>query len=263
MSCELSASDRGLLYGDGIFTTICFKGGALQLWPYHLERLQQGCRRLSIPEPGEEELLAQLEPFLSAGEDRVVKIIITRGTGGRGYSMPSEASPSVLISEHPLPGHYSQWRQHGIRLGVCRQHLGHQPMLAGLKTLNRLEQVLLKKELDDSGFDEALVLDLDAKVTEAVSANIFWRHQGQIYTPNLELSGVCGVMRRWVIELCEKYGRKVREVRACVEELAAADEIWLTNALLGIAPVREFTKRSYVDWSVSRWLQEQPCVALT
>lgn len=253
-STLISAFDRGLAYGDGFFTTVCIHQGLPVFWERHVQRLQTCAQRLQFPSFSFESLYQNCVDQAAGAEWATVKILVTRGTGGRGYSSLGCLSPSVLVSCHPYPLHYLDWQHKGIRLGVCQQQLGHQPMLAGLKTLNRLEQVLLKSELDEHGWAEALVLDIQDHVIEAVSANVFWRKDKRIFTPDLQQAGVCGVMRSFVMQSLAAQ-TPVEPVHAGLDVLLQADEVWITNALMGIVPITGIQDVDYQNHDMATQLQ--------
>ena len=250
-------------YGDGCFTTMLVEQGQIRLWPYHLARLQKTVDVLAITPPDWQavtDTVHALAPTLCAPEtvtsvpvDKAgIKILISRGSGGRGYSPTGCHDTQVVISTFGWPEHYSQWQQDGITLGICQQRLAHAPMLAGLKHLNRLEQVMLKREVEQQGGVDAIALDIDGNVVETVASNLFWRRGDQVYTPDLELSGVAGVMRRHVIELLKAMGYHTRLVKAPIDSVLAADEVFITNALMALVPINEihgvmFTERQTVS----------------
>lgn len=238
----LSAVSRGWQLGDGHFTTVHAKFGRLLNWPYHEARLSAACLRLQMPMPDWSLVKAQALSCLEVTSDQVLRITLVRGAGGRGYSMQGCTDTQVLLNTAAFPAHYYRWREQGIAVGVCQGRLGTSPLLAGLKTLNRLEQVLLKAELDAQAWPEALVLDGQRRVVEAVTANVFWREGETIYTPNLTELGVWGSMRAW----CADYlGARLVHTQALLPRLLAADEVWLTNALMGIVPVTAITQSHF------------------
>ncbi|WP_319784139.1 aminodeoxychorismate lyase [Oceanisphaera sp. IT1-181] len=229
-----SAVSRGWQLGDGHFTTVYAKHGQLHHWAYHEARLTAACARLQMPVPNWADVKARAQACLDEHSDQVLRITLVRGAGGRGYSMQGCTDTQVLLNTAPFPAQYYQWREQGITIGVCQGRLGNSPLLAGLKTVNRLEQVLLKAELDAQHWPEALVLNSQHQVVEAVTANVFWREGEVIYTPDLTELGVWGIMRAW----CADYlGARLMHTQALLPRLLAADEVWLTNALMGIVPV--------------------------
>ncbi|MDX1301110.1 aminodeoxychorismate lyase [Photobacterium sp.] len=241
-------ADRAMQYGDGCFTTILVDQGKPQLWPLHLQRLQKNVSALYITEP-DWAILAQLvrQRAASYSDKGVVKVLISRGVGGRGYSGIGCDDTQVVVSDFAWPQHYAQWQRDGIELGVSQQRLGLVPMLAGLKHLNRLEQVLLKREAESRGWQDAVVLDVNGHVTETTASNIFWRNGKTIYTPELDASGVHGVMRAHVIELIIGTGYCVEFVKKPLEGLLLAEEVFITNALMALVSVTKINDRDFPE----------------
>ena len=145
----------------------------------------------------------------------------------------------MIISDFAWPAHYASWQRQGIALGVCQQRLALNPMLAGFKHLNRLEQVLLKQEAERNGWQDAVALDVNGEVVETIASNIFWRKGETLYTPPLDMSGVHGVMRAHVIELIAGSGYCLEFVKKPLDVLLYADEVFITNALMALVPVTE------------------------
>ncbi len=133
----------------------------------------------------------------------------------------------------------------GVKLCRVNTALGINPALAGLKHLNRLEQVLIKAELEAKEADEALVLDTAGLLVECCAANLFWRKGKQLFTPDLSGCGVAGVARQRLLRLAERLGYRVAQVRAAPETLDRADEVLISNALLPLLPVRQIEFRHY------------------
>lgn len=250
----LTALSRAWQLGDAHFSTLHAYRGQLRQWRYHLARLQDACIRLQMPMPDWQAVEAAALAAIEPDGDQVLRITLVRGTGGRGYSMTGCGDTTVVLNCAAFPDHYYQWRNQGIRLGVCSGRLGHSALLAGLKTVNRLEQVLLKAELDANSWPEAVVLDNDAKVVEAVTANLFWREGAHIYTPDLSMAGVCGTVRAW----CQDYlGPRLTMTDTGLDRLLAADEIWLSNALMGLVPVTAIGEQCFPpDFIITRELQQ-------
>ena len=254
---SISARDRGLAYGDGHFTTLLIQEGRARYWPEHLARLQQGCTRLAISPPCWTTLAAELDTLIADQALAVAKIVLTRGEGGRGYDGTGCQQTSRILSLAPYPMHYQDWQRTGISIGVCQQRIGDSPMLAGLKTLNRLEQVLLKDELAKQGAVEGIVLNCRGFLVEGVSANLFWRRGSTVFTPDLGHGGVDGIMRRQVMSLLRQMGIELRIVEAPLESLWQAEEVWLTNTLMGLVPVTRIEHKEYDSQQVVHRLQEQ------
>jgi 4-amino-4-deoxychorismate lyase len=242
---RLPVADRGLHYGDGLFETIAIVDGRPCLWDRHLARLRAGCERLAIPPPAPK-LLTDEARSLSHGHDRaVLKVIVTRGEGGRGYRPPKPATPRRVLRITPWPNYPEGWRSQGVRVRYCRTRLGDQPLLAGLKHLNRLEQVLARAEWDDPDLAEGLMLDLDGRVVEGTQTNLFAVAGGRLLTPPLDRCGVAGVVRGLVIDLAAGLGLPVTEQPLEPARLERVDALFLTSALAPLWPVRELPGRSF------------------
>lgn len=226
-------TDRSFQYGDGLFTTIKVKDGKVMLWNLHLQRLVSGAKALLIHAFDTDELTHRVQQAISASE-QVIKVLISRGQAGRGYSPQGIDVPCCYISTATLPD-YSLWQQQGLRLGIADFKLAQQPALAGLKHNNRLEQVLIKAELAQSGFDELVVLDQSGAVIEVSAANLMFSKNGQWFTPKLDQAGINGVMRQYLMSQ-----RQVTEARYSLADLQQADALLICNALMGVVPVTEF-----------------------
>lgn len=252
----LESSDRGLHYGDGIFETLAVRDGHCEFWDAHLQRLTLGCRRLGLTVPAASVLQAEARVLSEGLQQGVLKIILTRGSGGRGYRVPETVQTRRMLSVSSWPAYPDGYAQHGVRIRVCELRLSHQPVLAGLKHLNRLEQVLARMEWSDPAIAEGLMLDRDNQLIEGTFTNLFVVANNRIITPRLELCGVAGVMRALIMQLSNTLGLDCREGQLTVNELRQADEIFLTNSIIGLWPVA-----ACGDWSapvgpVTRRLQE-------
>jgi 4-amino-4-deoxychorismate lyase len=203
-------------------------------------RLQRDCKRLAIPFCDFSNLRSVLNAV--AAEHRngrhVVKVLISRGEGGRGYSPVGCEPPNFHLSIHSYPSHYEDWPNNGISLGLASLRLAKQPLLAGIKHLNRLEQVLIKCELIEQNLDDLLVLDTDDRVIECSAANVFWySKQSGWYTPKIEYSGVAGVMREAIIAFMKTHKVSLQLGHHCIDSFIAADAVIVCNSLMGIIPV--------------------------
>jgi 4-amino-4-deoxychorismate lyase len=224
----LDPLDRGLQYGDGLFETVAWRGGAPRLAEFHLERLASGCDRLGLPRPGERALLAEMAEAAGAAE-ATVKVIVTRGSGPRGYRPPSVPSPRRIVAGFGSPAlPHGPWHAR-----LCRMRLGRNTALAGLKHLNRLEQVLARAEWDDPGIHEGLMLDDLGRVVCGTQSNLFMAAGGRLVTPRVDECGVAGVMRRAVLAWARACGLDTAEAHVTLEDLRAADEVFVTSALVG------------------------------
>lgn len=241
----LAVTDRATQFGDGCFTTARIAAGRVAFLSAHLNRLRVACERLFIPFTQWEELAGEMQQMAQAKGDGVLKVILSRGAGGRGYSGKTCQTPSRILSVSDTPSHYTHWRKDGIRLALSPVRLGCNPHLAGIKHLNRLEQVLIRSHLEQTDADEALVLDSDGWITECCAANLFWRKGNEVFTPILDRAGVAGIMRQQCLTLLADSPWRVSETRARPEALAEADEVIICNALMPLVPVNAFAERRW------------------
>tara|TARA_B100000700_G_scaffold20246_2_gene19740 strand:- start:7838 stop:8641 length:804 start_codon:yes stop_codon:yes gene_type:complete len=225
----LPLNDRGLAYGDGVFETVLVRDGTPLLWDAHLARLTRGCERLGFPAPQRDEL-DPLPARAPAGLS-VLKLIVTRGSGGRGYMAPADPEPRLLVQHLPFAPAESRWRE-GVRVRHCALRLGIQPRLAGLKHLNRLENVLARDEWSDPDIAEGLLCDSEGRIIEATCMNLFWQRNGRLETPRLDRCGVAGTLRQALLD--EHSIAEVEAMPACLEQ---AEALWLGNSLQGLWPV--------------------------
>ena len=234
---HVSLGDRSFQYGDGCFTTIKTKYGQLEHWQAHIERMEACLKTLQIPFPDWNTVFDWAMLAVLNDEAAGIKIHISRGCGGRGYSPSGIDGPVVTISNFVFPSHYALWQENGVQLGICETRLGIQPLLAGHKHNNRIEQVLAKAEIDGTEFADAVTLNVQNHVIETTMANLFWVNDKRVYTPDLSLSGVAGVMRRKVLEFLQAEGYPVKVAQFTLTDLLDAEEVWMCNSLLGVAPV--------------------------
>ncbi|HWJ34721.1 MAG TPA: aminodeoxychorismate lyase [Steroidobacteraceae bacterium] len=229
--------DRGLNYGDGVFETMRVRRRAIRLLDYHLERLSDACRRLAITAPNTARLRKELVRIAAQRPEAVLKLMVTRGIGARGYRPSGRERCTRVISVHPLSRNTLQATQRPVRVRMCAMRLGVNPVLGGLKTLNRLESVLARTEWSDTGIWEGLMRDTDDNIVCGTMSNFFIRRGSSLITPRLDRCGVAGVMRRWVLEQAGALKLHPSEGRIHWEDLVEADEAFMTNAVVGIVPV--------------------------
>ncbi len=232
---QLSVQDRGLAYGDGLFETIRVSRGIATLRSYHLRRLARSALRLRIPL--DLALVEQeVDAFAADMGAGVLKLILTRGLSQRGYAIPGSQQITRILQAAPVPSYLPQHAEQGVILYPCSTRLGHQPLLAGLKHLNRLEQVLARSEWQDVAYPEGLMCDLAGHPVEGTMSNIFVRINDGWVTPALDQCGVAGVMRDY---LMDELGREQRlAVRSIsLSELLDAAEVFCCNSVFGVWPV--------------------------
>ncbi|CAM6786835.1 aminodeoxychorismate lyase [Leclercia adecarboxylata] len=253
----LPASDRAIQFGDGCFTTARIAAGQICLLDAHLQRLQMACEKLLIPFVAWAELQREMVELARGNERGVLKVIISRGSGGRGYSAANCLHPVRILSVSGYPAHYDGWRREGITLELSPVRLGRNPHLAGVKHLNRIEQVLIRTHLEQTDADEALVLDSEGVVTECCAANLFWRNGKDVFTPRLDQAGVNGLMRQFCLQQLAHSGYRVVEVHAREAVLAEADEMVVCNALMPVVPVRQYGSQRFSSRELYAFLASQ------
>lgn len=251
---SLPATDRGLHYGDGLFETIAVIHGMPQLWEQHMQRLQNGCDRLGITPPDKTLLQAESAQLCADSERAVLKIIITRGSGGRGYRPPEAQQPNRIVIRYPWPEHVDS--NDGLKLRLCKTTLGCNPALAGIKHLNRLEQVIARAEWQDESIAEGLMCDTKGNIIEGTMSNLFCVRDAVLITPDISQCGVAGVMRAQVLALAEQLHLDACVTSVTRSELEVMDEVFITNSILGIRQVAAFENVNYGDNPVTRRLQQ-------
>lgn len=248
-----ASHDRAANYGDGVFSTLRLEQGRVALFERHCQRLLGDAGRIGLQV--DEHILRKA--ILAAADqyrDGVLKVLISAGTGGRGYARQQEPQVTVHISHHSWPEHYLTWQRQGVAVAVSEFQLGNQPLLAGIKHLNRLEQVLIKRAMaTQPGIDDVIVCDGDNCVIEASAANVFWYQDGNWYTPSLEQAGVAGVMRQFILAWFEQNGTEVQSGRFHVSQLQHCEAMLLCNALMPVIPVKQLSlHEATVTLDVSR-----------
>lgn len=254
----ISVMDRGLCYGDGFFETFLCLDGALQNWSYHWGRMQRSAAILQMTLPEESLFLSDVKKLETKNHQMkkscVVKIIVTRGVGGRGYSVVNCESTNRIVFVASLPD-YQSLRLRGMNVSVLDAVLTDEGKVAGLKHLNRLAQVIAKIELDKKGADEGVLCNSNGYVREGVSSNLFMVSDGKIITPPLDDCGVSGVLRSKVIDLAPGFvDAEVIESNFMISDLLAADEVFFTNSLLGVCPVKRIGSCIYKVGDITQCL---------
>lgn len=252
MQSVIPATDRSFNYGDGIFTTMQVRDGCIQLWPLHLQRLQRSAVQLGFAAIDWQALQQQAQAAITAPE-QVIKLLVSRGEGGRGYAAADVGAPGVYVFTSPMPD-YRHAQQQGVGLGIAALKLAVQPLLAGLKHNNRLEQVLLKQELAGTEHDDLLVLDQQGFITEVSAANVFLFRDGVWHTPELLRAGVAGVMRQHIMQQAD-----ITPVNWPATELESVDAMFICNALMGIVPVHSVEGRALSVRTVQQFSKQVLC----
>ncbi len=261
-SSVLDIRDRGLAYGDGLFETMRLHSGQIVLLDQHLRRLKLGCERLYIPfdEALVRRYIAGLLSELNTPESSgVIKLILSRGQGGHGYIPPkiSDTQPTIIVqcTLHP-PSFFEQ--EQGALLHLCQYPLSSNTRLAGIKHLNRLEYVLAGRDVPAGQNQYGLLLDERGFVVESLHHNVFIVKGDTLLTPRLRSCGVAGVMRGLLINnLCLKLAPKMKvfEVDLTLDDLYAADEVFLSNSLRGFCHISKFKHSHWAQGPVVQQLK--------
>jgi 4-amino-4-deoxychorismate lyase len=259
---QLPVSDRGLQYGDGVFETVAYHHGQLRFLTAHLDRLSQGCKRLGIDFQQRKTLKIELHKIcgeLDAAktQNAVVKIIVTRGSGGRGYQAPIGVEPTRIISTHDWPSHSEDNASKGVNVRLCHQRLVDNPTLAGIKHLNRLEQILARNEWDDDGIAEGLMCNAHGDIVEGTFSNIFIVKSGMLITPPLDRCGIEGITRATIMDIAGKAGIPCHQAYIRQQDLYGADEVFMCNSIIGIWPIKQIEQQTLPVGAITALLQAQ------
>ncbi len=261
-SHALPLPDRGLDYGDGLFETILLVNSKPIYLHLHLSRLKLGLSTLNIPDCMAE-VIRQIEGVLStivSTAEFVMRVTVTRGAGPRGYASPVAPVPRIILCVHKLPESDYKQIQNPASLSLAKVCWSFQPALAGVKHLNRLDQVLAATEKRQLGVDEVLMLDHQSNIISVSAGNIFALIGGQLVTPSLSGCGVAGTRRRLVLEaLAPALGLPACEATITIDELKGAAEVFYCNALTGFRPVAKFAGRSWQSFDVCTALHRLYC----
>ena len=257
----INAEDRGLSYGDGVFRTLRMQAGRPVCWERQYAKLQHDCGALRIPCPSALVLSSELQQLGKTQADGVAKIIITRGISTRGYAPSAQSEATRIINITPATAYSAENAKQGVRVHVCKIRLGHQALLAGIKHLNRLENVLAASEWQNPDMPEGLLSDISGYVISGTRSNLFMLRGNILYTPNLSRCGVAGVQRDRVIDWAKQHGVTCKVADFRMEELVLAEEIFLVNSVFGLWPVRELASYRRTEhpmaWKIQEWLNDE------
>ncbi len=243
----LALSDRAFQFGDGVFRTMRLQDGKLAFWQRHYRKLSNDCAALNIQVPAESVLLEDIRYLLQhvAISSATIKLVVTRGESSRGYAFPQDIRPNRIVQCTPLPGYADELYRKGAMVRLCQMRASWQPALAGIKHLNRLENVLARMEWDDPAIVDGIMLDHEECVVEGVMSNLLFGRDGYLWTPLLDICGVAGVMREVVIDAARHLGWYVHEQKLTLSDLYAAEQVWLSNSLMGLMPVRQLAQHNW------------------
>ena len=248
-NATISPFDRGFAYGDGVFRTIKMVDGLPEHWPQHYQKLVADCAAINIVCPSAELLISDLQQLFtpdtqSEENSAVAKIIITRGEGNRGYTPPAITAPMRVVTKSAMPQYAEERFSDGVHLTVCETRLAAQPKLAGIKSLNRLENVLARMEWASADIADGIMLDMHDNVIECTAANIFARFGNSLITPSLMQCGIAGITRQRIINIAHTLSLKVHEENVDLKKLLSADEVIICNSLYGAWQVKSVQVRS-------------------
>lgn len=244
---SIPLNNRGLAYGDGFFETMLFRQGRCSLLNYHMARMCNTAKRLgfALSVSDVQQLISELlDSVVDDQQDQIIKLIITRESGGRGYRCADQADTEVFVQSFPYSVSLSAGViEQGVKLRVCDIKLAIQPALAGLKHLNRLENVLARNEWRSEEFYEGLLLDQNGLIIEATQSNIFFKIGQRWLTPELNQSGVAGVMRSWLLENESSLNERFHATTLSMDDLGKADACFICNSVQGVVPVQSIEKK--------------------
>lgn len=264
---QVSVLDRGFQYGDGLFETLRVVDGKPRHWARHMARLLAGCQKLGITQPQSDLLLSEAMSLCAGEADAVLKIIVTRGMGERGYAPPVSAATTRVLSLSPAPTFPPTNSREGVCVRLCETRLSCNPALAGIKHLNRLEQVLARAEWNQEWMDadiaEGLMRYAETKnnnVIEGTMSNLFCVQDDGgkpvLKTPRLDRCGVAGITRARIMQIANAMDIPVQETTLTVDELYQSQELFLCNTLIGIWPVRQLESHIFPVGPVTRQLSD-------
>jgi 4-amino-4-deoxychorismate lyase len=251
---SVSVADRGLLYGDGVFRTLLVRAGKPLHWSLQYSKLTQDCAALNLRCPDETRLAGDLRDAAAGHALAVARITVTRGGGVRGYAPPKASQPTCIVTasaHQPRSGPAG-----GVALHLCHLRLAHQPALAGVKHLNRLENVLARAEWDDPALQEGLLLDQDGFVIGGTMSNLFIVENGRLVTPLLDRCGVAGVTRARIMTVARALKIPFAGDRITLERVMAAAEVFLVNSVIGVWPVARLGDRVWDSGNLTGLLMQ-------
>lgn len=234
---NVDVCDRGFQYGDGLFETIAYKNNKCQLWDEHMQRLRNSCDRLSLTCVDESLWLEDIGKLALKG-DAVIKLSISRGISGRGYAYAEGDNVTRVTASFDMPD-YPDDNARGITATICKTPISINTVLAGMKHLNRLDNVLARNEWKGNDITEGFMFDDKEHVIEGTMSNVFCVMGDELYTPILERCGVAGVMRQQVINFAAELNVPVNIVDISKQNFLLMDAVFITNSIIGLWPVKK------------------------
>ncbi len=259
----IDINDRAIHYGDGLFETLLCSNKKLYYWQAHYQRLKNSAQKLDIRCPEEKVLLEEIARLVEHEEETsddsfAIKIILSRGAGERGYAFSKKISANRLIMLAPVRVDYSSLLSEDLLSGdlyLCESQVSINTSLAGIKHLNRLENVLARNEWQNTSrkhYIDGVMLNANQHVIECTSSNIFGVKDGHLITPDLQLSGVDGIMRNEIIRLAADINLDTAIRNIELDELLAMDELFITNSLIGLKSINSLEGTLYRNPEVTK-----------
>ncbi|MFT6394710.1 MAG: 4-amino-4-deoxychorismate lyase [Methylophilaceae bacterium] len=256
-SAPISPLDRGFAYGDGVFRTIKIINGLPEHWPMHYQTLFADCSAIGIVCPSADTFISDFKKIFDIDEfSAVVKIIVTRGEGERGYNPPAVTTPMRVMIKSSMPDYPEVNFSEGVVLHLCDTRITHQPKLAGIKHLNRLDNVLARMEWHDPKVAEGVMLDMEGNVIECTAANIVARYGDTLITPKLDQCGVAGITRKQILAHAKRLELNTAIERMNLKDLHSADEVVICNSLFGAWQVRKLAGQQWAKQSLAEKLRK-------
>ena len=255
---SISVYDRGLAYGDGFFETMLWDSlekkneinFGVEFWLRHLRRIKDGCQLIQINLPLDEEIIRQRNLILNASlkekKSGLLKMVVTRGVGGRGYKFERNMMPTIIFLSLPKPKVKKEYFKSGVVVKICKTQLSKNTNLFGYKHLNRLDSVLARSEWEDKNIFEGIFVDSKKNILEGTMTNIFFVHKKTLITPPIIDSGINGVMRQVVIDKAKFFFDKVVIQKINLRDIEKFDQMFLTNSVLKVIPVMRFEKKKFI-----------------
>ena len=265
-AASLAADDRAVFYGDGLFSTVAVQDSVALAWSYHHTRLFTDARRLGFPAWATDDLDQAVASLALSMQKGILKCILSRGSGGRGYLPPTAPNLQVYLYTYPFPVYPAFYQTQGVTLRLCQTRLAHQPLLAGMKHLNRLEQVLARQEWQDADVAEGLLCDYADNLIEGCMSNLFFIKNGVLCSPDLSRSGVAGIIRGRIIDLCAQWQIPLQISHYRLTDLISAQAVFVCNSVIGIWFVTQLVdhkQQQLQQWSTHPLLKRLQSALLT
>ena len=255
---SISVYDRGLSYGDGFFETMLWDSFennnkvniGVEFWLRHLRRIKAGCKLMQINLPSDDKIIEERNLILKASfkeqKSGLLKMIITRGVGGRGYKFEKNMTPTTIFLSFPKPKVEKKYIKSGVVVKICKTQLSKNTNLFGYKHLNRLDSVLARSEWEDNKIFEGIFLDSRKNILEGTMTNIFFVHKKTLITPPIIDSGINGVMRQVVLDNAKFFFDKVVIQKINLRDIEKFEQMFLTNSVLKVIPVSRFEKKKFI-----------------